>query len=186
MSTRMMNIPAEDDEDNIITPKQVWWKRPRYLFLLSVLLLLLLVLGLILPALLRPHTLTYQSQNVTQGNFDLTISATGPIQSATYNVVFSGSGKLAEIDVKVGQSVKKGDVLAKLDKTSLQDALNEAQASALSSQSSLDTAQNNYRKTLAQTQTSVDAAQTTLNNAQATLIQTQAQAQSSINATLQS
>src|SRR6266702_7576200 len=124
MSTRVMNISSEENQEDIpLIPKPVWWKRPRYLLLLSALLVILIVLGLVLPGVLRPRTVTYQSQKATQGNFDLTINATGPIQSGTYNVVFSGSGKLAEIDAKVGQTVKKGDVLAKLDKTSLQDAL---------------------------------------------------------------
>src|ERR1700730_842516 len=159
MSTRVMNTSSEEDQEDFpLIPKPLWWKRPRYLFLLSALLVILILLGLVLPNVLRRRTITYQSQQATQGNFDLTINATGPIQSGTYNVVFSGSGKIAEIDAKIGQTVKKGDLLAKLDKTSLQDALDEVQASILSNQSSLQTAQNNYEKTLAQTQASVYAA----------------------------
>ena len=89
----------------------------------------------------KPHRpVTYIKQQVTQGNFSLTVSATGPLQSAVYNLVFSGSGIIEQIDVSVGQTVVKGQVLAKLNKTSLQDALNAAQATVLSAQTGVNNA----------------------------------------------
>ena len=127
----------------------------------------------------RQRPITYQKQQVTQGNFSLTVSATGPVQSATYNVVFSGSGILQQIDVSVGQTVVKGQVLAKLNKTSLQDALNAAQAMVLSAQTGVNNAGANLSKSEAESNASVQSAQTALNNAIASLATTQTQSQAS-------
>ena len=52
-----------------------------------------------------------------------------------------------QIDVSVGQTVVKGQVLAKLNKTSLQDALNAAQATVLSAQTGVNNAEANLSKT---------------------------------------
>ncbi len=73
---------------------------------------------------------TYQTQTIAQGNLALTVSGTGPVQAALYNLNFTASGRIAEIDVQVGQTVKAGQTLAKLDTTSLQDSLNQAQLQA--------------------------------------------------------
>lgn len=68
------------------------------------------------------------------------------MQSSIYNLVFTGSGTIAKIDVSVGQTVTKGQVLAELDKTSLQDALNAAQATVLSAQTGVNNAEANLSK----------------------------------------
>ena len=130
-SGELLALPNfDDDTDESISPIVRPQRRRRNIIIaISILLLLVLLAALFLPSLLRPKKLTtYQYQPVTQGSFSLTVSATGPLQSGTYNVVFSGSGKLTEIDVAVGQKVKQGQVLAKLDKTSLVDALNQAKS----------------------------------------------------------
>ncbi|HEY6409407.1 MAG TPA: efflux RND transporter periplasmic adaptor subunit, partial [Ktedonobacteraceae bacterium] len=99
-----------------------------------------------------------------------------------YNLVFTGTGKIAEIDVSVGQSVVENQVLAKLDKTSLQDAVDQARAGVLTAQTSLSNAQANLNKTQTQSQASIQSGQTTLNNAQASLTTTLSQSQATINA----
>ncbi|MFI5272870.1 MAG: efflux RND transporter periplasmic adaptor subunit, partial [Ktedonobacterales bacterium] len=55
-----------------------------------------------------------------------------PVQAALYNLNFAVSGRIAEIDVRVGQQVTNGQVLAKLVTTTLQVALNQAQIQAYS------------------------------------------------------
>jgi multidrug efflux pump subunit AcrA (membrane-fusion protein) len=58
---------------------------------------------------------TYTSSAVTVGNLSTTISATGPISAhATYALNFSNSGQISEINVKIGQHVTSGQVLAEL------------------------------------------------------------------------
>lgn len=181
----ILSLPSFSDSDlnDVIPPPRPWWRRRGPIITIGVVLLLLLVGGIILSVLRGMHqAVTYDYQKVYQSDFSLTVSATGPLQSGTYNVVFSGSGKLSEVDVKVGQTVKQGQTLAKLDKTSLQDALDQAQAAVLTAQTALGNGQASYNGTLGQSQANVNAAQTGLKNAQTSLGKTQTQSQASINA----
>src|SRR5437016_5224230 len=109
---------ANDEHSSFVVPKLRWWRR-RGVLIAGALLLVLLLAGSVFAAVqTHKQSITYQYQRVTQGDFSLIVNATGPVQSGTYNVEFTGTGKITEIDVKVGQTVKQGQVLAKLDKTS--------------------------------------------------------------------
>ncbi|TMD99941.1 MAG: biotin/lipoyl-binding protein, partial [Chloroflexi bacterium] len=130
---------APEDQVAPLPPRPPWWRRRRGI--ITIILIALLILAGFLAFFLylgRQRPITYQFQQAIQGNFSLTVSATGPLQSAIYNLVFTGTGTgtitISEIDVSVGQTVTKGQVLAKLNKTSLQDAVNSAQAGVLSAQ----------------------------------------------------
>jgi HlyD family secretion protein len=173
---------APEDQTSPSPPTSPWWRR-RGGIIIIILVVLLILAGFLALFLIRGRQrhVTYQFQKVTQGDFSLTVSATGPLQSSVYNLVFTGTGKIAEIDVTVGQTVHKGQVLAKLDKTSLQDAVNAAQAGVLSALTSFNNAQANLNKALALSDANIQSAQTALNNAQASLGTTQAQSQASIN-----
>lgn len=63
-----------------------------------------------------------------QGNLTQTVATSGQLSSGIYNLNFFASGRIEAIDVHVGQSVTAGTVLAQLDVTQLQDALNTAEA----------------------------------------------------------
>lgn len=169
----------DDDQDALSGPIRPR-RRRRWIIAIAVLLLIAILAGLFFAFRPGRKTVAYQYQKVSQGDFSLTVNSTGPLQSGTYNLVFSGTGKIAEIDVTVGQTVKQGQVLAKLDKTSLQDAINTAQAQVLSAQAILNGDESSYSKTLGQSQASVNAAQTALTNAQNNLSTTQQQSQASI------
>ena len=164
-----------------LPPGRPRWQQRKVLIPIMVLLLLAAAAGTIL-TLIRSSTptVTYQYQSVIQNDFSLTAEATGPIQSAVYNLVFSGSGKIAQIDVKVGQTVKANQLLAKLDETSLQDAVDAAQAGVLSAQTAVTDAQNNLAQTEAQSKTSIQSAQTTISDAQSSYNSTLAQSAASI------
>src|SRR5438034_7194483 len=174
---------APEDQVAPLPPRPPWWRRRRGI--ITIILIALLILAGFLAFFLylgRQRPITYQFQQAIQGNFSLTVSATGPLQSAVYNLVFTGTGTISEIDVTVGQTITKGQVLAKLNKTSLQDAVNTAQASVLSAQTGVNTAQANLSKAQAQSNANVQSAQVALNNAQASLRTTQTQSQASISA----
>jgi len=174
---------APEDQVAPLPPRPPWWRRRRGI--ITIILIALLILAGFLAFFLylgRQRPITYQFQQAIQGNFSLTVSATGPLQSAIYNLVFTGTGTISEIDVSVGQTVTKGQVLAKLNKTSLQDAVNTAQAGVLSAQTGMNTAQANLSKAQAQSNANVQSAQVALNNAQASLSTTQTQSQASISA----
>jgi HlyD family secretion protein len=81
---------------------------------------------------------------------------------------FKTGGKLAELDVKVGDVVKAGAVLAKLDTTDLQQALNQAQISLQNAQIAL------AKLNTTNPQTSLGQAQINLQNAQLNLAKLQA------------
>jgi multidrug resistance efflux pump len=102
-----------------------------------------------------------------QGNLTQTVTTSGQLSSGIYNLSFFASGRIDTIDVQVGQTVTAGTVLAQLDVTQLQDALNTAQAQVAVAQVAynnaligLTNAQNN--------QTAVDAAAQDAYNAVAT------------------
>ena len=94
-------------------------------------LLLVIILGGLAFVLFRPSgapRANYQNQAVVNGNLQLTVSATGPLQGTTYNADFLATGKISEIDVSVGQQVKAGQTLAKLDTTTLPSNVNPSDA----------------------------------------------------------
>lgn len=65
---------------------------------------------------------------VFQGNLVQTIPSSGQLSSGIFNLGFFAAGRIADIDVVVGQNVSAGTVLARLDVTPLNDALNTAEA----------------------------------------------------------
>ncbi len=129
-----------DDDEALLTGHS---QRRRILILLSIILLALLFLGTVLFIKHRPH-IVYQAQKIVQSDLVLSTTASGSLHTNVYTVNVAAGGKLAEIDVTVGQQVKKGQVLAKLDPTSLQNALDEAQLSVEVAQTALDNANANY------------------------------------------
>jgi multidrug efflux pump subunit AcrA (membrane-fusion protein) len=157
---------TSDDTPQAVSPAGVPLRpaAPRLRMIAAVLALAALALSGAGAMWLRAQG-AYVYQRVTYGNLQLTVAASGPLQSATYDVVFAGSGKIARIAVRVGQHVNSGDVLAQLDATSLQDALNQAQAAVSAAQTTLDDAITNQQAVENETQAEVNAAYTQEQNA---------------------
>ncbi len=105
---------------------------------------------------------TTNTATVTTGDVILSASGQGTlVTNEAVNMSFSTSGKVAELKVKLGDMVKKGDVLARLEKAGdLEANLASAQASLLQAQQNLADLQKKSSSTLA-------AAYQTLVNAQA-------------------
>lgn len=125
-----IDLFADDDEPLVAEQeKKPWWRDRRWIIGISALVIAAIV-GLILynVAGARAQRVTYQQQALRQGNLVLTVGATGPVQGSAYNATFATSGRVAEIDAKVGQHVNAGQQLAKLDTSALNDALRQAQA----------------------------------------------------------
>ena len=120
----------EEFDDETLEPPRPWWRRPKGIAVIAGVVILALLVGSFAFIHSRGTPITYQYAPVTSGALVTTVSATGPIQSPLYDVNFSGSGTIAQIDVKLGQQVKAGQVLARLTATSLQDAVNQAQIQA--------------------------------------------------------
>ncbi|WP_376796515.1 efflux RND transporter periplasmic adaptor subunit [Thermogemmatispora sp.] len=119
----------------------------------------------------------YTLATVTTGNLSVTVSGTGPIMPrAQYNLNFPSSvgGQISEIDVQVGQHVTKGQVLAKVNSPSLQDAVTQAQQAVNNAQTAYNDAVNNgaSQSQLDQLQGQLQSAQDQLTAAQHNLAQT--------------
>src|SRR5260370_35191394 len=172
------------DQANLAAPQAPWWRGGRGRIIIIAVILLIVILGGIVLAirLTRRPTRVYQTAPVTQGNFSLTISATGPLQGGIYNINFSGGGLISELDVKVGQTVKQGQVLAILNKTSLQDAVNTAQATVMQDITAINNNSSSSGATQAQSASSISGDQKAVTTSQTNLTQTQAQATASVSA----
>ena len=82
------------------------------------------------------------TSTVQQGTVLATVSASGTLEAAQdLGLNFTTGGKLTAIDVKVGQRVKTGQVLAKVDPTSSQDSLDQAQAQLSGAEAELTAAE---------------------------------------------
>ena len=95
------------DEDEKIEAAQKRARRRRRYITIAVVLLIIILVPVIFFATrgLRMRRVTYQFRQVTQGNIALVVSATGPVQGTIYNADFLATGRVSEIDVKLGQSV---------------------------------------------------------------------------------
>lgn len=83
-----------------------------------------------------------RSATLGSGSLTATVSATGNIQAESdVKLSFQQPGTVAEVTVKVGDTVKKDDVLAKLDTTDLELAFSQAQASVLQAQTAIKNAE---------------------------------------------
>jgi HlyD family secretion protein len=116
-----------DLEEELSQTRKPWWRRNKWLSI-GLGALAVLVVAAIVVAQLRGRNVpvTYTTGQARTGTLTLTVGATGPVQGKNYNLSFSASAPVAEIDVTVGQQVHSGDKLAKLDTTTLQSALDQA------------------------------------------------------------
>src|SRR5438034_5555976 len=95
-------------------------------------LVAVLLVGLIArdTVLAKPAAATIRTATADRGTVTSVVSGTGSLVPAgRMNVNFKVTGTLTEVDVRVGDAVKTGQVLARLDSTTQQAALSHAQAS---------------------------------------------------------
>lgn len=105
---------------------------------------------------------TPQTAQVQRGNLTATVAAAGTVTARSQVVLtFLASGQIKEIDVKVGDKVKTGQVLAKLDTTDMEMSVARAQ-------NALDTSQVQLQKTKEGPQPyNIESAKASLASAQA-------------------
>ncbi len=102
----------------------------------------------------------YTMETVKLGNLVQTVSETGTVESASaIDLNFKGSGKLVDLNIKEGDQVEAGDLLARLDAGALEIAVRQSQAN-------VDIAQANLNKLLAGASTEdLKVTEETVNNA---------------------
>ncbi len=95
----------------------------------------------------KQEKVTFETAKVEKGNIQTTITATGTIEPVTSVTVGTQvSGIVAKLYVDYNSVVKKGQVIAELDKTNLISELNTARANLSSAQSSATYEQANYNR----------------------------------------
>ena len=110
-------------------------RRPRWLFITAALLVVVAIVASIVVVRSRASAVTYTTVAVQAGSLAQTVTASGTLNPQnTISVGTQISGTIAEIDADFNSHVKKGQVLAKLDPTTLQAALDQARASLAQSE----------------------------------------------------
>jgi HlyD family secretion protein len=135
----------------------------------------------------KPNTAPVQRTSITSG-----VSATGSLTALTeQNIGFTTGGQLTAVNVKVGDRVTAGQVLATIDPFAAQQSLDQARGQLRTqqatlekltnspvvggSQDTLDQAQKILAKTKAQADAQNDAAETAVDNARRALSQAKKQ-----------
>ncbi len=106
-----------------------WW-----IIALAALVVVAIVASLIVVRA-RAGAVTYTSVPVSQGSLAQTVTASGTLNPQnTISIGTQVSGTIAEIDTDYNAHVRKGQVLAKLDPTTIQAQLDQAQATLAQSE----------------------------------------------------
>ncbi len=147
--------------------------------------IILLVLAISIWAFLgftRKKEPKYTTVEVARGQVIQTVSATGTVEAAKkLELSFVNSGRVKEINVKVGDYVKSGAVLAKLDTSQLESQLSRAKAALNASVASLNKLlEGSSPEEIRVSQTAVENAEIALENAKQNLTDVQASAEKEI------
>jgi HlyD family secretion protein len=129
----------------------------------------------------RDDKTTYRFDKVDRGDVVVSISATGTLNAdTTVQVGSQVSGRLAKIYVDFNSVVKNGQLLAQIDPTFLQAALDQAKAGVFKAQATLNQAERDHKRNTDLfaknliSQADMDASLTNYESAQASLRQAEA------------
>lgn len=115
----------------------------------------------------------YKTAEVTEGDISLDASGSGKLIAGTQaDLNFSVSGKVSQLNVKVGDVVKSGDILAVLDgREPLEVQLSELNLEVKTAQEEVDRLTNNPEEVLAEAKKELAEAQAAYSEAQTNLHQ---------------
>jgi len=140
------HAPAEPDAPHSLpAPTSAGWKRQLRRPYVWLALAFLIALGVWWFAIRSDDSSTaataaptQQLVTVTRGTMSNAVSAEGTVAAAqTDDLSFSSSGTVTAVNVKAGDSVTAGQVLATIDSSQLQAAVSSAQATVASAQAKL-------------------------------------------------
>lgn len=110
-------------------------RRPRWIFAGIALLVIAAIVASVVVVRSRASAITYTTVPVQSGSLAQTVTASGTLNPQnTINVGTQISGTIAEIDTDFNAHVKKGQVLARLDPTTIQAQLDQARSALAQSQ----------------------------------------------------
>ena len=125
-------------------------KRKKRIWLI---ILCIAVVAIVVMMIVKAHKsankeLVIRTHAVAEYTVENTVTATGTIEPVeTVEVGTQVSGKVEKIYVDFNDVVKKGDLLAELDKQTLNQSVSRAKASLTSAESQLNYAQLTYERT---------------------------------------
>lgn len=116
----------------------------------------------------KPVVATNITTKAKMGSVSKVITATGTVNFPhSIPLQFSNNGQVVELNIKDGDSVKKGQVLARIDDADLQTAVVQQQANLLTAQTKLQAIRDGFNaQTKAVAQSALAKAQQSLNTAQ--------------------
>ena len=169
-------LPLDDESVLAPEPPSVW-RRYRWPIVGAVVVLVAAAVGLSLwltsgsstPVGLTVTTVTAP---VTTGTIQQTVASSGTLETASQaSLNFAVSGTVTGVDVKAGQAVTAGQVLATVDPTALTEDVNAAQASVTAAEDRLasDESSNAAASTIDTDEASVTSAESSLSTAQTNL-----------------
>ena len=122
--------------------KRIWW------IILAIAVLAIAAFFIVKASKSGNKELVIRTHAVTEYTVENTVTATGTIEPVeTVEVGTQVSGKVEKIYVDFNDVVKKGDLLAELDKQTLNQSLSRARASLTSAESQLNYAKLTYERT---------------------------------------
>jgi HlyD family secretion protein len=95
----------------------------------------------------RNYQVTYKTENVQKGEITTSVTATGTVEPVTSVTVGTQvSGLISHIYVDYNDEVRKGQVIAELDRTTLSNSLTTAQRNLASAKSDYDYQKKNFER----------------------------------------
>lgn len=104
-------------------------------------------LAMLIGSCSKKNNTELETYTVTSGDVVETVTATGTLESVNQvDVGTQVTGIISKLNADYNTIVKKGDIIAEIDKTTLQSELNSADATLESARTSLKYAENNYNR----------------------------------------
>src|SRR5580692_6142769 len=166
-----------DDENVLATEPPSMWRRYRWPIVGLVVVLIAggVGLGLWLTSSSTPATgltVTTVTVKATTGTIQQTVTSSGTLEPASQAALnFAVSGTVTGVNVKAGQTVTAGEVLATVDTTALSEEVTAAQAQVTSAEDRLssDESSSASTSTIDSDEASVTSAESSLSTAQTNL-----------------
>ena len=154
-------------------------KKKKKLIIWGIVVAVLIILLVVVLAMKKgkPHGMMLNTERAKIDSIEVTVTATGEIQPVyKVDVGTQVSGKVEKLYVDFNSEVKKGDLLAELDRSTLSEQVQQSEAQLSNAQSNLTLAQRTYDRTKtlfdnkAATQEALDAAEDELIRAKNQLV----------------
>jgi len=125
------------NQEIITAKKKKWYKQKKFYI---IVIAGLIVASFVYAKFLKPEPAPqYETVKVVRGTLSQTVDATGNVESAgEVSLRFENSGRVSQVYKKVGDKVKKGEIIVSLDFSALNAGVAQAEANVQKAQADLD------------------------------------------------